>query len=172
MRRCPAASALLLLLLLGALGGAIGCVCPPEKLTGTWGGIKLTFSNPVWDPKNQNGTIVLDTAGSQYSALGSGVGEWSGGYHYFKVHMNFTDAPGTTYDGQMDCTCDQLGVGTRAKTPTGVPKGLDLFLNTTRGPLHWTGPALVIRPVRFGRTGEIRDDVTSGPGSSHLEKWK
>lgn len=122
---------------------AFGCVCPPEKMDGIWGGISLHFSNPSWDSKNQNGTIAADTAGSQYSALGSGVGEWSGGYHYFKVSMNFSGAPGVTYNGQLDCTCDQLGIGIgHNKAPSGVPTGLDIFLNTSRGPLNWTGPAL------------------------------
>lgn len=133
-----------LLLLLSTVRSSLGCVCPPEKMCGVWGGIKLQFSNPAWDPKQQNGTIVADTAGSEYSALGHGVGEWSGGYHYFKMSMNFSGAPGLTYSGQLDCTCDQLGIGAGRghKAPLGVPGGLNIFLNTSRGPLNWTGPAL------------------------------
>jgi hypothetical protein len=124
-----------------------GCVCPAEQMDGVWGGIRLTFRPHVgWAPANQSGDIVADTSGSQYAALGDGVGAWSGGYHYFKAYINFSRVPGHSYSGQLDCSCDNLaiGLGRDAKgVPSGVPKGLDLMLNTTRGPLNWTGPALL-----------------------------
>ena len=30
---------------------------------------------------------------------------------YFKAHINFSNVPGKSYSGQLDCTCDQMGIG-------------------------------------------------------------
>jgi glycosidase len=117
-----------------------GCVCPPSDMTGVWGGIQLVFSSAEWSDKAQNGTITATTAGSDFSALGEGVGAWSGGYHYFKLELNFSSV-GAHYDGQLDCTCDNLIISDR-HAPKTLPKTLNLMANTTRGPLNWTGPAL------------------------------
>lgn len=130
---------LLLRLMIGA--AADGCVCPPANMTGTWGGIKLQFVAPAWDSDHQNGTILADTSGSSWAALGSGLGAWSGGYHYFKAFLNFSNAPGISYSGQLDCTCDNLIISSR-KAPKGFPKGLNLLYDTLHGPSNWTGPSL------------------------------
>jgi len=68
---------------LSLLAAISACSCPPDAMTGTWGGIKLTFVNKTWTnkSKSQGGSITADTSGSPYAALGAGVGAWSGGYH-------------------------------------------------------------------------------------------
>ena len=120
---------------------ARACLCPPSNMSGVWGGMKLVFTGQNWSEAAQAGSISADPSGSEYAALGSGVGEWSGGYHYFRASLNFSNAPGISYSGQLDCTCDNLIVSSR-HAPGGLPKTLNLMLGTSRGPLNWTGPAL------------------------------
>ena len=115
------------------------CFCPPANLSGVWGGVQINFSAPAWSRQNQGGTFIAQTASSEWADLGVGHGVWSGGYHYFRASINFTNAPDTTFSGQLDCTCDNLIV-------TGKPKGkretLNWMKNTTKGPRNWTRPAL------------------------------